>query len=42
MSIVKMVDVLLSMEASDDTMAAANAAKARPLSPVGRNWSNHG
>ena len=39
---VKMVDVEFSMDASDDTMAAVNAANARPLRPVGKNWSNHG
>ena len=42
MSMVKIVDVELSMDASDETMAAASAAKARPLRPVGRNCSNHG
>ena len=34
---VKMVDVEFSMDANDDTMAAVNAANARPLRPVGRN-----
>ena len=42
MSIVKMVEVLLSIDASEDTMAAASAAKAKPLRPVGRNCSSHG
>lgn len=35
MSMVKMVEVLLSMLASEDTMAATSAAKATPLMPVG-------
>jgi len=37
-----MVDVLLSIDANDDTIAAANAAKASPFIPVGKNPNNHG
>ena len=39
---VKMVEVELSMEAKDDTMAAVKAAKASPLRPAGKNCSSHG
>ena len=42
MSMVKIVDVEFSMDANDETMAAASAANARPFSPVGKNCSNHG
>ena len=35
MSIVNMVDVELIIEASEDTIAAASAARIRPLSPTG-------
>ena len=42
MSIVKMVAVELSIDAKDETMAAAKAAKANPLNPVGRNCNSHG
>ncbi len=38
-----MVDVLLIIEASDDTIAATRAAKARPLTPTGTKFfNNHG
>jgi hypothetical protein len=33
---VKMVDVLFAIEASEDTIAAVKAAKASPFNPVGR------
>ena len=39
---VKMVAVELSMEASEETMAAARAATAIPFSPVGKNCINQG
>ena len=42
MSMVKMVAVELSMDANEETMAAASAAMAIPLSPVGKNCINHG
>ena len=42
MSIVKIVDVEFNIDAKDETMAAANAAKANPFRPVGKNCSNHG
>ena len=41
-SIVNIVAVELSIEAKEDTIAAANAATANPLRPVGRNCINHG
>jgi len=37
-----MVDVEFNIEARDDTMAAARAAKATPFSPVGKNCNSHG
>ncbi len=39
---VKMVDVEFSIEANDDTIAAAKAAKATPFKPVGKNCNNQG
>ena len=35
MSIVKMVEMLLVIEASDETIAAISAANTRPLRPIG-------
>lgn len=35
MSMVKIVDVELIMDANEDTIAAASAARIRPLSPTG-------
>ena len=35
MSIVKIVEVELSIEARDDTMAAARAARIKPFIPTG-------
>jgi hypothetical protein len=32
---VKMVEVLFAIEASEETIAAVNAAKASPFNPVG-------
>ena len=37
-----MVEVEFNMDANEDTMAAANAAKANPLSPEGKNCNNQG
>ena len=34
-SIVKMVEMLLVIDANDETMAASNAAKTNPLIPIG-------
>lgn len=43
MSMVKIVAVLLIMLASEETIAATRAAKARPLIPVGVKFFNsHG
>ena len=38
MSIVKMVAVEFSIEANDDTIAAAKAAKTNPFIPAGTNF----
>ncbi len=37
-----MVDVEFSIEAKEDTMAAAKAANAIPFKPVGKNCNSHG
>ena len=37
-----MVDVEFNIEASEDTIAAANAAKATPFNPTGKNCNNQG
>ena len=42
MSIVKIVAVELSIEAKDDTIAAAKAATAIPFNPEGKNCINQG
>ena len=43
MSIVKIVEVEFNMEAKEETIAAANAAKTNPFNPVGINvLMNHG
>ena len=39
---VKIVDVEFNIEANEETMAAAKAAKATPFKPVGKNCNNHG
>ena len=41
-SIVKSVAVELSIDAKEETIAAANAATATPLRPVGKNCINQG
>ena len=37
-----MVEVEFNMDANEDTMAAANAAKANPLRPEGKNCKTKG
>ena len=37
-----MVDVEFNIDAKDDTIAAAKAAKATPFKPTGKNCNNHG
>ena len=39
---VKIVEVEFNMEASDETMAAVNAATATPFKPEGKNCRSQG
>ena len=39
---VKIVEVEFNMEAKEETIAAASAAKANPLRPEGKNCIYHG